>query len=198
MKRIVIIVVVALVIVGVVAWRMAVRPRWTPITANPAIRELMLDGKRVRVRLAHKGDLGHVVDLTPFQGLRPIGGLGLVAGFERVEFLLGKPDDTRIEKGGFFVHEYWLPNGRVDVRCEARGDADYWSLAAYPGPISYRDVFAKEMAWAINSAQDETLVLVLGEQDELLMLVVLKGSRVETMRWYYHKAMNEGQASHTE
>lgn len=185
MKRYVKIGVAVLIVAGVIAWRVAVRPRWQPVPTNSAIAKLKVDGKRVRVRLADTSRLEEAVILFPFHGLRPL------YGFKNAKRVLGEPDNVRTKGEYFIAYEYWYADGRVDLEFEESSTAISWDLCAYPASVFFGDVLADEIADKIDAAEEETIVVVYGHDNDLVMLVIIEGLRVESIRWPYRKDMGE-------
>lgn len=142
------------------------------------IERIKDDGLRVKVVIKDKGHLSQVCDLKVFNGFRP------VTSLNEAVVLYGEPDNYIPEKDGIQKIEYWFENGRVDfVRQVIASEEVFYTVNAYPTNLPYYKLFYNSINLRIDAKREKTIVVIVDSDNELIMVITLKGDRVDELSW---------------
>jgi hypothetical protein len=168
-----------LVIIGLVlySWYLYEDSLWIKLD-NQYIEKIKCGSKRVQVVIKEKDQLSKICDLTVFNGIRPVSSL-----HEAIESY-GEPDNYIPEKNGIQKLEYWFDNCRVDVVQQMTATDDLsLTICAFPNNLLFNKLLDNEIAERINENREKTIVVISDTNDDLLMVITLKGSRVDEIAW---------------
>ncbi|MCF6156941.1 MAG: hypothetical protein E3K36_17275 [Candidatus Brocadia sp.] len=169
---------VVICVLGLIGWWYYESARWENVPTNRFISKIKTDGIRVRIRVPNEGSLFHLVDMSFFNGLET------GYSFDDAVRIYGRPDNVT-EINGKSALEYWYKNGRVQVVREESSTAVTWSLDAYPNGLDYRKLLNEEISRRVNTKNDESIIVFDTDKGDLLMVIIIKGNRVDYLSWLY-------------
>ena len=91
------------------------------------------------------------------------------------------------------AYEYWYPEGRVDLEFQESSMSSTWYLCAYPASVFFVEILADEISSVIDGSQEETIVVLDGQDNVLVMLVIIHGLRVESIHWPYREGTEQNE-----